>query len=58
MDMHNVPILELNRSPAAQTVGKLASASGLFLTQFEHRHHLSTPPIWLPEDRPDLAGEV
>ena len=58
MDMYNVPIRELNRSPAAQVVGQLATASGLFLTHFEHRHHLPPPPLWIPEDRPDLSGEV
>lgn len=56
--MYNVPWPELNRSPAAQVVAKLASDSGLFLTHFEHRHHLPLPSMWLPEDRPDLAGSL
>jgi hypothetical protein len=56
--MYNVPLVELQRSPSAQIVGKLAEDSGLFLTHFEHRHHLSPPPSWLPTDRPDLAGEL
>lgn len=54
----NAPDHELNRSPAAQVVGALAARSELFLTHFEHRHHLSPPSYWLPEDRPDLDGEV
>ncbi len=56
--MYNAPLHELNRSPAAQVVTKLAASSGLFLTHFEHRHHLTIPAMWLPEDRPDLDGEV
>ena len=56
MEMYNVPWPELNRSPAAQVVAKLAVDSGLFLTHFEHRHHLPLPSMWLPEDRPDLGG--
>ena len=43
MEMYNVPWPELNRSPAAQVVAKLAVDSGLFLTHFEHRHHLPLP---------------
>lgn len=56
--MYNAPLPELNRSPAAQIVAKLASDSGLFLTHFEHRHHLAIPSMWLPENRPDLDGDV
>ena len=56
--MYNAPLSELNRSPAAQIVAKLAADSGLFLTHFEHRHHLSFPSMWLPDNRPDLDGEV
>ena len=58
MEMYNVPWPEVNRSPAAQVVAKLAVDSGLFLTHFEHRHHLPLPSMWLPEDRPDLAGSL
>lgn len=54
----NAPDAELNRSPAAQVIGAHAQASSLFLTHFEHRHHLSAPSYWLPQDRPDLDGEV
>lgn len=56
--MHNCPAEELHRSPAAQVVTRLAAASGLFLRHFEHRHHLTFPPQWIPRDRPDLSGET
>ena len=56
--MYNIPLVELQRSPSAQIVGKLAEDSGLFLTHFEHRHHLPLPSTWLPPDRPDLEGEL
>jgi len=54
----NAPDVELNRSPAAHVIGAHAQASSLFLTHFEHRHHLPAPSYWLPQDRPDLDGEV
>lgn len=54
----NAPDIELNRSPAAQVIGAHARVSSLFLTHFEHRHHLSLPSNWLPQNRPDLDGEV
>ena len=56
--MFNCPTEELNRSPAAQVVASLASASGMFLRHFEHRHHLSFPDRWIPSNRPDLSGET
>jgi hypothetical protein len=37
---------ELSRSPAAAVVGRLAAASGLLLSHFEHRVHLPLPLSW------------
>ncbi len=50
------PDAELNRSPAAALIGRLAADSGLLLSHFEHRHHLPGPDDWIRDDRPDLAG--
>ncbi|MCA9546622.1 MAG: hypothetical protein KC613_19590, partial [Myxococcales bacterium] len=50
------PDAELHRSPAAALVGRLAAASSLRLSHFEHRLHLPTPFAWADPDRPDLAG--
>jgi hypothetical protein len=54
----NAPNFELFRSPAAQAIGDLSNKSSLFLTHFEYKNHLSIPVLWLPENRPDLDGEV
>jgi hypothetical protein len=54
--MPNTPAAELARTPAADVIGRMASASGLLLSHFEHRHHLSLPDAWLPAHRPDLDG--
>ncbi len=54
-NMLGAPSDELSRSPAAERVGELAAASGLFLAHFEYRHILSPPEEWLPQDRPDLG---
>ena len=54
----NAPNEELNRSPAAQVIAQLSKHSGLFLTHFEHRHHLELPSYWIPENRPDLTGDL
>lgn len=54
----NAPNEELNRSPAAQVIGAQAAKSELFLTHFEHRHHIEPPSYWLPQDRPDLDGSL
>jgi len=54
----NMPEAETLRSPTAQTIGELARSSGLFLSHFEHRHHLELPGHWVPEGRPDLSGEA
>ena len=57
-DITNAPEEELNRSTAASRVGALASASGLFLSHFERRHHLELPEAWLAQDRIDLLGHA
>jgi hypothetical protein len=53
--MHDYPKHEIERSPAASAVGRLASASALGLFHFEHRARLETPEIWLPPGRADLS---
>ena len=53
----NAPDAELWRSPAAARVGRLAARSGVFLTHFEFRRHLSMPDHWVPPERGDLFGE-
>lgn len=45
---------ELARSEAAQTVGRLAHASGLAMFHFEHRLRLASPEAWLPPGRGPL----
>lgn len=55
-DIPGAPDHELARSSAAEAVGRLASASGLRLSHFEHRVHLPLPEPWRPLDRPDLDG--
>lgn len=53
--MHDYPTSEIERSPAASAIGRLASASALGLFHFEHRARLETPDGWLPPGRADLA---
>lgn len=55
-DVLQAPSYELARSPAAAVVGRLAEASGLLMSHFEHRTHLELPEQWLPADRPDLGA--
>jgi hypothetical protein len=45
-DIPGAPDAELRRSPAAAAVGRMAAASGLLLSHFEHRVHLPLPPSW------------
>ena len=49
------PARELARSTAAERVGSLALASGLFQFHFEHRVQLDLPEWWVPEHAPELA---
>ncbi|CAM2011056.1 hypothetical protein [Acanthopleuribacter pedis] len=51
------PDHELNRGPASQAIGQAAAASHLLLAHYEYRHVLQAPEHWLPQNRPDLAGE-
>ncbi len=55
-DIPGAPEHELARSGPAAVVGRLARASGLRLSHFEHRVHLPLPEPWRPLDRPDLDG--
>jgi len=53
--LENVPERDLERTPVSRRIGALAAQSGLFLSHFEHRIHLSLPEHWLPEGRSDLG---
>lgn len=54
--IYGAPDVDLERSPAAQVIARLAAASGLSMAHYEHRHSLEVPEAWLPADRPDLAA--
>lgn len=51
----SAPFVDLERSPAALAVGKLAAEAGLFLFDYESRVELELPDHWLPIGRPDLG---
>ncbi len=49
------PPADLQRSPAAWRVARLAADAGLFLFDYEARVQLALPEAWLPLGRPDLG---
>jgi hypothetical protein len=53
--VRSAPSEDILRSPAALVVGRLASAHGLHLFNYEARVELEWPDAWLPDDRPDLG---
>jgi hypothetical protein len=50
----HAPLADLDRSPVARRIGRLAHARGLFLFDYEARLQLELPEHWLPAGRPDL----
>jgi hypothetical protein len=55
------PNHEHQRSPAAQTIGAMAQASGVFLSHFEHRLAMPLPPSWTDgqaREPPHFVGGV
>lgn len=56
LDRLGVPRVDLERSTAAASVGRLADASQLFVAHFEHRFQLAVPEHWNPEGRDDLKA--